>query len=221
GVQWKFDKTGRDSLKVGVYANRFGEFITLRRSGLTRDSEGNGAAGSVTDCGDGTSRESACSATILPEFRYQGVRARLAGFEIEATWRALDGPHALDLELKSDLTRADDRSHGEPLPRIAPLRLRGAAAWTHGPWAARVEFDHAARQSRVPASDTVGATPAFTLWNAALTYRAGWGGNNALLFVKATNIGDRLAYNASSIDTIRALAPLPGRALKAGVQLTF
>jgi len=36
-----------------------------------------------------------------------------------------------------------------------------------------------------------------------------------------TNLGDRLAYNASSIDTIRGLSPLPGRAVKAGVRVNF
>jgi iron complex outermembrane receptor protein len=43
----------------------------------------------------------------------------------------------------------------------------------------------------------------------------------AFWFVKLNNATNELAYNASTIETLRGLAPLPGRALAAGVQLRF
>jgi iron complex outermembrane receptor protein len=216
----KFDSEGKTSLRIGVFANRFANFIALRRTGVERDGEGNTG---VRDCGDGKSIESACTSMILPEFRYQGVQARLAGFESELDWRVFGGKDraALDLEFKADFTRAQDLTHGEPLPRIAPLRLRTAGIWSTGPWAARVEVEHAARQNRVPVDDSRGQTAAFTLAHAALSYKWSSGANGALFFLKANNLGNRVAFNASSIDTIRGLAPLPGRALKAGVEFAF
>lgn len=220
GFTRKLAEDGKSAVTFSAFSNRFANFIALRRTGVDRDTEGHVG---VTGCGDGTSAESNCAAEVLPEYAYQGVKARLSGFEAEFDWRVFGGKDqaTLDLEFKADLTRAQDLTHGEPLPRIAPLRIRGASVWSAGPWAARLEIEHAARQDRFPTDDAIGVTPSHTLVHAALSYKWSSGANNALFFIKANNLGDRVAFNASSIDTIRGLAPLPGRAVKAGVQFTF
>ena len=112
-------------------------------------------------------------------------------------------------------------TNAEPLPRIAPLRLSTAALYASGPWALRGEIEHSAKQNRVPVIDLLGPTASYTMLNAAILYTAKLPGATALFFLKANNLGDRKAFNASSIDTIRALAPLPGRGVKAGVQVSF
>ena len=218
GIQWKFGHAGKSSVRLSAFTNRFSNFIALRRTGIDRDAEGNA---NVSDCGDGTSVESVCVSRILPEFRYQGVKARLSGFEAEGKFRLVENPYTLDLELKSDFTRAQDLRNDEPLPRIAPLRLSAAAHYAMGPWALRTEVEHVNRQGRVPEIDLFGATPGYTMVHAAAIYTLRISGGTALLFLKANNLGDRKAFNASSIDTIRGLAPLPGRGIKAGVQLNF
>jgi iron complex outermembrane receptor protein len=78
-----------------------------------------------------------------------------------------------------------------------------------------------AAQDRVP--DGQRATAGYTLWNAGLTYRAKAGRSNLLWYARLDNIGDTRAYSASSIltQTAAGKAPLPGRSLKAGVQITF
>ena len=48
-----------------------------------------------------------------------------------------------------------------------------------------------------------------------------WSSARALWFLKLTNAGDTLAYNAATIATVRGLAPLPGRALKTGIRVDF
>ncbi len=67
------------------------------------------------------------------------------------------------------------------------------------------------------------ATGGYSLWNAALTYRARAGKSNLLWYARLDNIGDTLAYSASSILTQTKVgkAPLPGRSLKAGLQISF
>ncbi|NJR72146.1 MAG: hypothetical protein HC782_03485 [Gammaproteobacteria bacterium] len=55
----------------------------------------------MTDCGDGTSVESVCTAEILPEFGYQAVLARLRGFEAEATWQVATAPYTLAFTAKN------------------------------------------------------------------------------------------------------------------------
>jgi iron complex outermembrane receptor protein len=218
GAQWK---SGPNNMRVSAFASRFSNYLALLGTGRQRDAEGNGAGTGVTDCGDGTSAESGCSAEVLPEFAYQPVKARFRGLEAAGTLRLLDAATTLDLELRSDLVRADNLSTGEPLPRIAPWRFGATLAGTHGAWGARLGFDHNARQDRVPLGETpVGG---YTLWHAALTYRMKAAGAQLLWYARLDNAADRRAYSATSILTQSApgRVPLPGRSLKVGLQASF
>ncbi|HEX6361371.1 MAG TPA: TonB-dependent receptor, partial [Albitalea sp.] len=118
-----------------------------------------------------------------------------------------------------DATRGKHADTGEPLPRVAPLRVRLGLEAERGPWGARVEADHAERQRRVPSTDT--PTAGYTLVNLAFTRRFGVREGEGVWFVKIDNAGDRLAFSASTPHTVRGLTPLPGRALKAGVRVAF
>jgi iron complex outermembrane recepter protein len=42
-----------------------------------------------------------------------------------------------------------------------------------------------------------------------------------MLFLRGSNLGDTLAYNASTTATLRGLSPLAGRAVNAGLQLRW
>ncbi len=198
-LQWK----GADSdLRIGAYAARFRRFISLEASGAAID---------LPDEDGGMES--------FPEYVFRPVRARLWGAELEGRHRLRAGAWAFVLSGRLDLTRATNADTGQPLPRIAPLRAALAAEAQHGPWTARAEIDHAARQSRVPAGDT--ATAGYTLANLSLRRRFRAGAADGLWFIRADNIGNVLAYNASTVQTLRALSPLPGRALKTGVRLDF
>lgn len=218
GLQWK---SGAHSLRVNAFRSNFSNYIALLRTGLSRDSEGNGAGTGVTDCGDGTSVESGCTAQVQPEFAYRAVRARLQGLEVGGTVRLAEGPTTVDLELRSDLVRGHNASTGEPLPRISPWRAGATLVGKHGAWGARLGFDHNARQSRVPAGER--ATAGYTLWHAALTYTMQAAGAQWLWYARLDNATNRLAYSASSILTQTApdRVPLPGRSLKVGLQASF
>ena len=81
--------------------------------------------------------------------------------------------------------------------------------------------DQMAAQDRVP--DGQSPTAAYTLWHAALTRRAKAGRSSLLWYARLDNVGDALAYSATSIltQTAPGKVPLPGRSLKAGLQLSF
>lgn len=217
-MQWK---EGASSARVGIFAQKFGNYISLRRTGLDRDADGNGNGVGVTACADGTSVESGCTAKLLPEFRYSAISARFAGFEIEGKQRLIDGLYTVDVEAKADYTRADDRTNHEPIPRVAPLRVTGGLVWAMGDWGARVEAQNVAKQNRFSSDDIGGSTGGYTFINAAATYGFKMDRIGGTVFLRGTNLTDRKAFNASSVDTIRGLAPLPGRGVKAGVQVNF
>lgn len=195
-LEWKQD--GR-RLRAGAFYSRFSNYIALLRSG---------EPDVVNDEGDS-----------FPVYAFEGVKARLHGVEVEAAWRVLDAASALDLEAQLDALRSTNRSTGEPLPRIAPLRLRLGAAWTFAGWTLRGDVVRAQRQDRVPEDDE--PTPGYTLLNLAVSKKLALGPSDALLFVKLDNATDELAFNAGSIATVRELAPLPGRSLSAGLRVSF
>lgn len=196
GLQWT---AGHDHLRIGAFVGRYANYITLLRTG---------EPDVVGDSGE-----------PLPVYAYRGVRAALSGIELEGARRLLDGRHSLELEAKLDAVRGSNRDVGQPLPRIAPLRLQLAAVWGIEGWSLRGEVVRARRQDRVPADDA--PTPGYTMVNLALSKRLSLDDTDALAFVKLGNVGNALAYNAASIATVRPLAPLPGRSLGAGLRVSF
>jgi iron complex outermembrane receptor protein len=194
--------SGPNRFRVGAYTARFSRFISLDASGNTVD---------LVE--DGTTES-------FPEYVFRPVRARLNGFEIDGAHRLLDGAWTLDASGKIDLTRGKNLDTGEALPRIAPLRATVGLDAAQGLWSGRAEVEHATKQTHVPSTDR--ETPSYSIVNLSLSRRFTFGeANDGLVFLKVTNVGDQLAYSASSIDTIRGLSPLPGRALKAGVRVNF
>ena len=198
-LEWK---SGHDHVRLGAFAARFGRFISLEATGNTVDV--------IEEDG---------STAAVAEYVFRPVRARLDGVELEGRRRLLDAAWKLDASGKLDYTRASNRDTGEALPRVAPLRMLLGLAATRGPWGGRIELDHATRQDRVPGTDV--PTPSYTLVNLTATRRFEWNGSEALWFVKLANVGDELAYSASTQRTVRELSPLPGRSLKTGIRVAF
>ena len=192
-------KGGANRVKLGVFESRFANYIALTATGEPDFVNAVGAS--------------------FPVFAFRGVRARLQGFEIEATWRAMEGVRIVELDAKLDAVRGSNMDSGEALPRLAPQRATLGVSLAQGAWTARAEVQHADAQQRVPTSDV--ATPGWTMVNLSASYALDRAEGGALLFMKLHNAGNKLAYGASTIGTVRALAPLPGRGLTAGLRLSF
>lgn len=207
GAGWT---SGPHHVKASVFSTRFSRFISLDATGVD-----------IVVPGEGGEPDS-----LVPEYNFRAVRARLQGVEIEARTRVMGAAatsfagagFALDLTAGLDTARGDNLDSGEPLPRLAPQRLRAGVEAQGDGWRAGLGVRHHARQSRVPATDT--ATPGHTtvdLWaSGALPL-----GMDSSWFAKLSNLGDELAYSAATIATMRGLSPAPGRALTVGVRARF
>jgi iron complex outermembrane recepter protein len=195
-VAWR---VGGSHVKASVFDTHFANYIALAATG---------EPDFVDDAGD-----------RFPVFAFRGVRARLHGLELEGTWRALEGARTVDLDAKLDMVRGVDQDSGEALPRLAPRRATVGATLKQGAWTARAEVQHASAQRRIPADDV--ATAGWTLVNLSTSYALKLAGSDALLFLKLQNMGNTLAYSASTTGTVREKAPLPGRGLTAGLRLSF
>ena len=214
GGEWK---QGPHKFGITGFASQFSNYISLQSTGAFHDDE-NGNP-------------------VVPDYRFEGVRARFYGIESTAKLRMVGGQSALlspnaahgamDLELRADVVRAKDLTHNSYLPRIAPMRVGADAVWSRNAWGARFGFMHAAAQNRVPDN---GAEPGITtaghtLWNAGINYHAHtYGPTHWLLFAKLDNITNKLAYSSTSVltQTMGTNAPpLAGRSLKVGAQVSF
>ncbi len=202
---------------VGVFYSRFEDYVALLPSvnatgaPLFRDAEDRGLP-ATADPG------AAGYAEPILQHAYAAIPATFRGFEAEITWplwRRAGG--VVELELRSDYTRASDRDSGEPLPRIPAWRygggLRYAAAWLH----ASLDVMHARRQGRLPD----GALPAdgYTLVSASLSYRLRQAGIDWEAFARADNLLNEDARPATSF--LKDRAPLAARGLSVGLRGAF
>lgn len=192
-------RVGAHRVKVGVFESRFANYIALAATGEPDFVDDEGGS--------------------FPVFAFRGVRAKLYGLELEGSWRAMAGVRTVDVDARLDIVRGSNVDSGDALPRLAPRRATMGVTLQQGAWTVRAEVQHVSAQDRVPATDSV--TAGWTLVNLSASHALNLGAREALLFVKLQNVGDRLAYSASTIGTVRALSPLPGRGLTAGLRLSF
>ena len=204
GVEWK---SGPHRMSVTAFVSQFANYIGLMSTGEFRD--GSGQVAAATD------------PAVLPLQRYQSVKAQFQGLEASGRQRLWHNTSTLDLDWRADTVRATNETTGEPLPRIAPLRLGSTLVYGQGAWSAKWGADWHAAQTRVPVGSV--NTPAYTLVNASVAYRQRWDATSLTWFARIDNLNDQLAYSATSILTSTAFgkSPLPGRSFKLGVQASF
>ncbi|WP_145256655.1 TonB-dependent receptor [Pseudomonas sp. DE0157] len=203
----RFDN-GTHKGSVGVFYSHFRNYIGLIGTGNLREGHDHEHEGEDHDHDhDG-----------IPEYQYQGVRARFYGIEAQDRWQLAQNRYgSFALELSGDYTRAKNLDSGEPLPRIAPLRLNSGLVWELDRWQARVDVEHAAAQHRKPANET--RTDGYTTLGASVGYRFDVGHSQWLAFVRGENLTDQTVRYASSI--LRDIAPAPGRSVEVGLRTTF
>ena len=205
-------KLGKHSGSITVFNNRFSNYLGLFDSGNTR-----GADGELNpiDAGDGTSLNT--GEEILPEFAYRAVPARFRGIEGEGRFRVFERGGTLDLLLHASYVRADDRSTGQPLPRIAPWRYGFGVEYRRDRVSARVDAIVYDDQDRVAAGER--PTDGYTMLNAALTYRLPANGLRLEAFLRGINLLDEEARNHVSF--LKDVAPLGRRSAQLGLRGQF
>ena len=191
GVKWE---SAQSHVHVNVYETRFANYVALQATGESADRSG----------------------TAVPVYAFTAVPARLRGVEFEGRWQLHP---AVALLSQLDAVRGDNRATGEPLPRLAPLRAMLGLEAKQGDWSGKLEWRGAARQTRVAEFDT--PTPGYGTVRLSVARQLRWGQTDALWYLKLDNLGDKLAYNATAVPTIRGLAPQAGRSASTGLQLRF
>jgi len=157
--------------------------------------------------------------TPIEQYDYLQVPARFYGFEAQLglpLWQGDAG--TLSLALQADYVNATNRSNGQPLPFIPPLRVGATLSYQRGPFTAGLSALAAAQQNRVPQYQT--STPGYINVTANASYKLALAGERELeLFLQATNLlNDTIR---SSTSPLKDIAPAGARALMAGVRGAF
>ena len=154
----------------------------------------------------------------LKPFQFVARDAEFRGAEVELTFHLVEknGRH-LHLDLNTDQVRAEQTTDHQPLPRMPPPHHTVRLSYEDGRWSAGFETRRASRQNRRTAGES--ATPGHTLLNANLGYLLPAGRVSYEFFLRARNLGNVTAREATSF--LKEFAPLPGRSINGGVRLNF
>ena len=188
-LQWKTDK---HNVSVSAFYTRFDNFITLFES-----SNPSPVAG-------------------LNISYVQGLPASFKGFETEAKFCIYESHGELDLGFRGDYVQAKDEKTGNPLPRIAPMRLGTSLDYKIGDFSSKVDILHGFKQDRVAINEL--PTDSYTLVNATISYRLKTA-FNLEAFAKARNLLDEDIRDHSSF--LKEIAPMGGRSIIIGLRGEF
>ena len=154
----------------------------------------------------------------LPVFQYRQATARYLGAEVQGDITvARFGDTALKLDALADYTDAKLLDGLGPVPRIPPFRVLAGASVNGSNWDARAEVEHSASQTRVAQNET--STAAFTLINAAFSFRPFADRKDTAIVISANNIFDVDARRHASF--LKDFAPLPGRDIRVSLRFTI
>jgi iron complex outermembrane receptor protein len=153
----------------------------------------------------------------FPERVYTATNAHFYGAELEAHAPLAEfGSARLSLDGSLDYTRAQ-RSSGDDLPRIPPLRVRATLALVSMHEDAYLGVEWAARQARVASFER--PTDDYFFVNAGAAWRPLERIPGLSLRLDLRNLADAKGRNAVSF--LKELAPLPGRSARVSVAVDF
>jgi iron complex outermembrane receptor protein len=185
-MRWK---DGKNSFNFGAYYTRFSSFLGLLGTGdIDAESE-------------------------LPIAQFSSFAATFKGLEADGRFNIADN---LDLTLRGDYVRATNRDNGDPLPRIAPLRLGAGLHYQKNSFGARMDVLHAFKQDRTSENELV--TDSYTNLSAIVTYKLPTK-LGLEVYAKANNLLDQEIREHTSF--LKDIALQAGRSLLLGLRADF
>jgi iron complex outermembrane receptor protein len=199
--------TGAWRGKAGVFVNRIKNYIFAR----SVDQDGDGVADRVDDTG---ALDPAGNFQLI---NYAQADARFRGFEGELSYRP-DPFAGFGARLFGDRAEGKLSGSGGNLPRISPARLGFEADYKQGAWTTYGTLLRVFRQDRV--AELEATTRGYTRLDAGVEYVLKASDKvTTTLFLRGNNLLDQDMRVHTSF--IKDFAPMPGRALVAGLRANF
>jgi iron complex outermembrane receptor protein len=192
---------GKSRLKASAFYSRYSNYLTLiKRSGANEDFYHEHEPGEIE---------------AVSVYDYSGVGAKFYGAELEYGTSFTQGSWTIAPKLTYDYVIGKRISNNAYIPRLTPQRLTPALDLRSGPWLLRGEVQLVGK-AKLGENETVQAG-GYSLVNLMVQYQHG----RHVWFIKGTNLTDRLAFNANTVDEVRQFVPVAGRAVQAGVRVFF
>ena len=192
---------GKSRLKASAFYSRYSNYLTLiKRSGANEDFYHAHEDGDIE---------------AVPVYDYSGVGAKFYGAELEYGTSFTQGSWTISPKLTYDYVIGKRTSNNAYIPRLTPQRLTPALDLRSGPWLLRAEVQLVGK-AKLGENETVQAA-GYSLVNLLVQHQSG----RHVWFVKGTNLTNRLAFNANTVDEVRQFTPIAGRAVEAGVRVFF
>ncbi|ANU07026.1 TonB-dependent receptor [Paraurantiacibacter namhicola] len=183
--------SGPADFGIAVYHTWFDDFIYLQSTGMEEDG--------------------------LPVFMQRQQDAKHFGVEAEATFPLLRGDGwSLVGEARGDYVRAT-LDNGDPVPRIPPVSLLGAAEYRTDAFDVRAEVQWFGEQDRVAPLEL--PTDSFALVNMALTWKPVRGDGNLTVILQGNNLFDVTGRRHASFT--KDYVPMAGRNVKVTARLSL
>ena len=197
--------TGTITGKVNLFYNYINDYIFQQ----SRDSNGDGFADRIND--EGLLDRN--GAFLVQDFSQ--TRAKFYGVEAEAIVALL--PDTLNLRLFTDIVYGRLKDNGN-IPRMTPQRFGFDLDYRKNAWQANFNLTRVTGQHRVAVLET--ETSGYTLMNAEMGYHMKLTKSvHYTLFLQGRNLLDSDMRVHTSF--LKDSAPLPGRAIVAGVRGAF
>jgi iron complex outermembrane receptor protein len=209
GLKYKSEK---DQLQTHFFLNNYANFIALNPR-----IQAGGQAYDVS--------------SMLPIYDVSGVKARVQGFELSGRHR-LESLKSVDaaanwlLSWRYDQVQGTNLNTQTPLARLPGQRLGLDLERQWASWEAQLGLDFSAAQNRV--AELQNPSAAYALWHAGLNYRQTLSQQQWFWYARIDNITNHLAFPVTSVLTSTVVdasgqprIPLPGRSLRAGLQIQF
>jgi iron complex outermembrane receptor protein len=192
---------GRSKFKASAFYSRYSNYLSLikRGSGNT-DFYHEHEPGEIEG---------------VPVYDYSGVGAKYYGAELEFGTSLSQGGWTVSPKLTYDYVIGKRTSNDAYIPRLTPQRLTPSVEVLSGPWLFRGEVQLVGK-AKLGENETAQAA-GYSLVNLLVQHQSG----RHVWFVKGTNLTNRLAFNANTVEEVRQFTPIAGRALEAGVRVFF
>ena len=191
--------------KVNLFYNNVNDYIFQK----SRDSNGDGFADRV-DAAGVLDNQGAFWVQ-----NYAQTNAKFYGLEAEAIAAVV--PDMLNVRLFTDIVHGRLKDNGN-IPRLTPQRFGFDLDFKKNAWSGNFNLTRVVRQDRVAVLET--ETPGYTLMNAEIGYHMKLTKSvNYTLFLQGRNLLDSDMRVHTSF--LKDIAPLPGRAIVAGVRGAF
>jgi len=142
--------------------------------------------------------------------------AQFTGVEAEVSYRFTP---MLSASVFGDVVRGKLRNREGNLPRIPAARVGARTDLSWQQWRGFVEYTQVLRQNRVASAELEQKTAGYGLLSLGVAYEGDLGATQYQIYLRGTNLTNRLAYSHTSF--ISRAAPLPGRSIHTGVRVAF